>query len=393
MIGYFDCFSGAAGDMILGALVAAGLSPDSLRAELAKLDLDGYELTVRDVQEHGFAATRVDVSQAGKTSHRHLPDILKLIDASGLSDRVKDRARRIFGRLAEAEAKVHGTSVDEIHFHEVGAIDAIVDIVGASIGVEQLSLDRIVCSPVPVGSGTVTCEHGVLPVPAPATAELLTGVPLADCDEPGELMTPTGAAILTVLADAFGPLPAMKIERCGYGAGSREGRTRPNLLRLIVGQEMRDDSQADQVVVLEVNLDDATGEQIGHAFGTLFAAGALDVFTTPIMMKKNRPGVLLSVLTTPDKQRACEEAIFAETTTFGIRSHACNRRKLARAIETVQTRFGKIRIKVGLLGGRAINAAPEYDDCAEAARRHGVPLGEVVLEARHAWRDRRERTP
>ncbi|MFH1416705.1 MAG: nickel pincer cofactor biosynthesis protein LarC [Planctomycetota bacterium] len=393
MIGYFDCFSGAAGDMILGALVAAGFSPDSLRAELAKLDLDGYELTVRDVREHGFAAKRVDVLQAGKTHHRHLPDILKLIHASDLSDRVKDRARRIFGRLAEAEAKVHGTSVDEIHFHEVGAIDAIVDIVGASIGVEQLSLDRIVCSPVPVGSGTVTCEHGVLPVPAPATAELLTGVPLADCDEPGELTTPTGAAILTVLADAFGPLPAMKIERCVCGAGSRQGRTRPNLLRLIVGQEMRDDPQADQVVVLEVNLDDATGEQIGHAFGELFAAGALDVFTTPIMMKKNRPGVMLSVLTTPDKQRACEEAIFAETTTFGIRSYACNRRKLARAIETVQTRFGEIRIKVGLSGGRAINAAPEYDDCAEAARRHGVPLGEVVLEAQHAWRDSRGRTP
>jgi len=393
MIGYFDCFSGAAGDMILGALVAAGLSPDTLRAELAKLNLDGYELTVRDVQEHGFAAKKVDVSQAGKTSHRHLPDILKLIDASSLSDRIKDRARRIFRRLAEAEAKVHGTSVDEIHFHEVGAIDAIVDIVGASIGVEQLGLDRIVCSPIPVGSGTVTCEHGVLPVPAPATAELLTGVPLADCDEPGELTTPTGAAILTVLADAFGPLPAMKIERCGFGAGSRQGRTRPNLLRLIVGQEVRDDSQADQVVVLEVNLDDATGEQIGHAFGELFAAGALDVFTTPIAMKKNRPGVLLSVLTTPENQRACEDVIFAETTTFGIRSYACNRRKLARAVETVQTRFGEIRVKVGLSGGRAVNAAPEYDDCAEAARRHGVPLGEVVLEARHAWRDRRERTP
>ncbi len=393
MIGYFDCFCGASGDMILGALVAAGVSPDTLRAELAKLGLDRYELTVRDVQVHGFAAKKVDVLHGDGKTHRHLPDILKLIDTSSLSDRVKDNARRVFERLAQAEAKVHGTSVDKIHFHEVGAIDAIVDIVGASIGMEQLELDSIVCSPIPVGSGTVTCEHGILPVPAPATAELLTGVPLADCDEPGELTTPTGAAVLTVLANTFGPIPPMRIERWGFGSGTREGKKRPNLLRLIVGNEVCDDSQADQVVVLEVNLDDATGEQIGHAFGALFAAGALDVFTTPIMMKKNRPGVLLSVLTTQDNQRACEEILFAETTTLGIRSHRCDRRKLARAVETVSTRFGEIRIKVGLSGGRAISAAPEYDDCAKAAQEHGVPLGEIVLEARHAWRDHRERTP
>ncbi len=393
MIGYFDCFSGAAGDMILGSLVAAGLSTDSLRTELGKLGLEGYELTVRDVQVHGFAAKKVDVLHSDQKTHRHLPDILKLIDTSSLSDRVKDNARRIFGRLAEAEAKVHGTSVDKIHFHEVGAIDAIVDIVGASIGMELMGIDRIVCSPISVGSGTVTCEHGVLPVPAPATAELLIGVPLADCDEPGELTTPTGAAVLTVLADTFGPIPPMKIERWGFGAGTREGTKRPNLLRLIIGNEVCDDAQADQVIVLEVNLDDATGEQIGHAFGALFAAGALDVFTTPIMMKKNRPGVLLSVLTTRDNQRACEEVLFAETTTLGIRSHRCDRRKLARAIETVGTRFGEIRVKVGLSGGRAIHAAPEYDDCAKAAQEHGVPLGEVVQEARHAWRDHRKRTP
>jgi hypothetical protein len=389
-IGYFDCFSGASGDMILGALVSAGLSPETLRAELAKLRLEDYRLEVRQITKQGFAAARVEVRTTGTPAQRHLADITGIIDASDLADPIKQQAGLIFTRLAEAEAKVHGTSVEQVHFHEVGAVDAIVDIVGAVIGTQALGLERIVCSPIPTGSGTVQCAHGILPIPAPATTELLIGVPLADCDEVGELITPTGAAVLTTLAQRFGPLPAMKIERCGYGAGARDGQRRPNVLRLLVGEGPVMDEETDEVVVLEANLDDSTGEQIGHAFEALFAAGALDVFVLPIMMKKNRPGVLLSVLVQPDRQAACEQVLFAETTTFGVRRHLCTRQKLARSTETVSTRFDEIRIKVGRRGGRVLIAAPEYEDCARAARAHGVALGEVMSEARRVWRETHE---
>jgi len=390
-IGYFDCFSGASGDMILGALLSAGVSADGLRGELAKLGLSEYELSARQVHKQGLAAIKVDVkAHAGHHHHRHLADIVGIIESSGLSERIKRRAVKVFTRLAEAEAKVHGTTVDHVHFHEVGAVDAIVDVVGAAIGIELAGLERIVCSPIPVGSGTVTCDHGTFPVPAPATAELLAGVPIAACDETGELTTPTGAAILASLADSFGGLPAMRIERCGYGAGSRDGQRRPNVLRLIVGQAEEGGDEADEIVVLEANLDDVTGEQIGHAFATLFAAGALDVFTVPIMMKKNRPGVLLSVLTTRETQSACENVMFAETGTLGIRRHRCARRKLARESRTIQTRFGPIRMKLGLRGGDVIVASPEYEDCAEAGRRAGVGLREVMDEAGHVWRSSRE---
>jgi hypothetical protein len=398
-IGYFDCFSGASGDMILGALVSAGVSVDALRSELGKLGMGGYELEVREVRRHGFLATKVDVKAVVVSGHRHLRQITEMIDGSGLSERVKQRAKLVFCRLAGAEAKVHGTTVEQVHFHEVGAVDAIVDVVGAMIGVEQLGLERLVCSPIPVGSGTVVCEHGVLPVPAPATLELLRDVPVAGCDEEGELTTPTGAAVLSTLADEFGPLPAMQVERWGFGAGSREGRRRPNLLRLIIGRvaEKEDEAdggtgyEADEVVVLEANLDDATGEQIGHAVTALLAAGALDVFTVPIIMKKNRPGVLLSVLASPDKQRTCEDALFAHTTTFGVRRHVCSRRKLRRTLEVVGTRYGPVHMKVGRGAGSVISASPEYEDCAEAARKHGVGLSEVMNEARAAWQAARGR--
>ena len=393
-IGYFDCFSGASGDMILGALVSAGLTPETLRADLARMPVGDYELKIHDVTRQGFAATKVDVTLTGTAGHRRLQDITNIIATADLPLVVRDRARRIFVRLAEAEAKVHGTTPDQVHFHEVGAVDAIVDIVGAVVGLHRLGVERVVCSPIPTGSGTITCRHGVMPIPAPATAELLAGVPIAECNETGELTTPTGAAILTTLADGYGPLPAMTIRRIGWGAGTREGAHRPNILRLFVGEpgeaamsaaEQEALSQtADEIVVLEANLDDATGEQIGHAFEALFAAGALDVYTTPITMKKNRPGVLLSVLAPFDKQRACEGVLFAETTTFGIRRSICSRRKLARSIETVSTRFGDIRVKVGRGGGEPI-AAPEYEDCARAARERGVPLRDVMFEARRAW--------
>ena len=389
-VGYFDCFSGASGDMILGALLSAGLAEERLRAELGKLSIEGYELGIRQIQKQGFAATKFDVTLTDKPGHRHLRHILEVIDGSTLSDSVKQRAGRIFTRLGEAEAKVHGIPIEKVHFHEVGAVDAIVDVVGAAIGLEQLGLDRVFCSPIPVGSGTVKCEHGVLPVPAPATAELLAGVPLAQCDEVGELLTPTGAAILTTIAEGFGPIPAMRVERCGFGAGSRDGQRRPNVLRLFVGQAAGTGDLCDEVVVLETNLDDATGEQIGHAFSALLAAGALDVFTTPIMMKKNRPGVLLSVLVAPENQEACEEILFAETTTLGVRRHICARRKLSRDTATVETRFGPIRMKLGRREDSVVVASPEYEDCAKAARKHGASLREVMDEAEYIWRGRRE---
>lgn len=385
-IGYFDCFSGAAGDMILAAMLSAGLCETELRKDLGKLNVTGFELEISQVKKQGLAATHVNVRGTDKPEHRHLHHITKIIDDSALSTTIKDRARRIFTRLAEAEAKVHGTTTDKVHFHEVGAIDAIVDVVGASIGVERLGLSRIVCSPLPTGSGIVHCQHGVMPVPAPATAELLRGVPIAACDEPGELLTPTGAAILTTLVESFGPLPAMRIGRIGYGAGTREGKMRPNVLRLLVGESVDSTDECDEVVLLETNLDDATGEQIAHAFDALFAAGALDVFTIPITMKKGRPGVLFSILAPPERQTACEEALFSNTTTFGIRRQTCTRSKLARQVETVSTRFGPIRVKIGRRGGRILLVAPEYEDCAAAARQHSAALHDVMFEAESVWR-------
>jgi len=389
-IGYFDCFSGAAGDMILGALIAAGLDADELRADLGKLNLDGYELEIRRIRKQGFDAVKVDVKITEQQTHRHLRHITEIIDASRLSGDVTRRAKQVFHRLAEAEAKVHGTTVEEIHFHEVGAVDAIVDVVGAAIGFERLGLERIVCSPIPTGSGTITCAHGVMPVPAPAVAELLVGVPLAACDEVGELTTPTGAAILTTTAESYGPLPPMRIARTGYGAGSRDGASRPNVLRLIVGESLASDSQTDEVVSLEANLDDATGEQIGYACERLLEAGALDVCTIPIIMKKGRPGVVLSVLCSSEKEADCRRIIFTETTTFGIRRRTCSRHKLQRRSRVVATRYGEIRVKLGILEGAVVRASPEYDDCAGAARTHGVALREVMDAALEAWSALRE---
>ena len=385
-IGYFDCFGGASGDMILGALLASGLSPGALRAQLEKLGLAGYEIGITEGPKQGFAATKVEVRMTESQTHRHLHHITEIIDRSDLPVCVKDPSKRVFRRLAEAEAKVHGTTIEKVHFHEVGAIDAIVDVVGAVAGIHELQLDRIYCSAIPTGSGTVRCEHGLMPVPAPATAELLRGVPLAEADETGEMTTPTGAAILTTLAEGFGPLPAMRIERVGYGAGSRDWKNRPNVLRLIVGESVETSNERDEVVVLDANLDDATGEQVGHVFDALFEAGALDVFASPITMKKNRPGIQLSVIATDATVNACEDVLFRETTTFGIRRHRCKRTKLDRSSEEVETRFGPIHVKIGRRGGRVVKVSPEYEDCARASREHGVGLRDTMFEAERVWR-------
>ncbi len=386
---YFDCFCGAAGDMLLGALVDVGLPVDFLHNLARRLDLPGVTLTAQKVQRHGLAATHVQVmlDAGAPRKHRHLPQILARIDAAGLTPPVAAEARRVFERLAEAEAAVHGIAPEKVHFHEVGADDALLDIVGTCAGLAELGVSEVRCGPIPTGSGTVTCEHGVLPVPAPATALLLRGAPLAECDEPGELTTPTGAAILTTLAAGYGPPPALRLEAVGCGAGTRQGRTRPNVLRVLIGpRSAPDDAEHDTVVVLEAQVDDATGQAVAYACERLLAAGALDVFVVPMIMKKGRPGQLLTVLCEDARAAALETVLLHETTTFGVRRHVCTRRKLARSPETVATAYGPIRVKVGRQAGAVVQAWPEYDDCAAAALVRGVPLRVVQEAALSAWR-------
>ncbi len=383
-IAYFDCFSGASGDMILGALLDAGLPLAALRRELAKLRLHGFRLKTRRVTRGGLAGTKLDVvCDAHDHEHRRLSHILRILSRSGLSARVKRDASGVFRRLAEAEAKVHGTSIEEIHFHEVGAVDAIVDVVGACVALEKLGVERVVASPLPTGTGFVDCAHGRLPVPAPATAELLTGFPVAASDVEAELTTPTGAAILTTLADSFGPRPAMTPARVGLGAGSREIPRTPNLLRVFIGESVPR-AGSDRVRILETNLDDLSPQVFETVMEKLFAAGALDAWTEPIQMKKGRPAVKLCVLA-PDALRATvEEILFRETTTFGVRSTEVERSTLAREFARVTTAFGDLTVKLGLLAGRVVTVAPEYEDVKRAAAAHGVPLRAVMDEAREA---------
>ena len=387
--GHFDCFSGVAGDMILGALVDAGCPLATLQETVARLALPGVGLTAERVKRHGLAATlvRVDIEPDSQSKHRHLPDILQIIDNAGLEPGVAERATAVFRRLAQAEAHAHGISEQKVHFHEVGAADAIVDIVCGCAGVAALGLERITCSPIPVGNGTVTCEHGVLPVPAPATAELLRGQPIAGCDEQGELTTPTGAAMVTTLATEFGPLPDMVISAIGHGAGTREGHSRPNFLRLIIGEAAGPDvAEQDTVAILEAQVDDATGQTLAYACERLLEAGALDAYIVPIIMKKGRPGQLLTVLCQPGDAAEIEARLLRETSTFGVRRHDTRRTKLAREHAMVETRFGPIRVKIGRRGDEILHAWPEYEDCAATARRANVPLHEVQQETLQAWK-------
>jgi len=390
--------------MIVAALIDAGAPFEALRKAIESLPVNGFEISAQKIRKQGFAATKFDVKTTGQghshhgqdqhhhghehghhQPHRHLKDIERIIRQSDLSESAKEKALLIFRRLAEAEAKAHGTDINQVHFHEVGAVDAIVDITAAVVGLELLGVERILCSPVAVGSGTVRCEHGTIPVPAPGTAAILEGVPIAECDEPGELLTPTGAAILTSLAERFGPMPSMRLVGCGYGAGTREGKTRPNLLRVFVGEPLPA-SQADEVTVLEANLDDATGETIGHAIDRLLRAGALDAFCTPAIMKKGRPGVLLTVLCEPQKAFDLQRVLFTETPTFGIRRYNALRCKLQRHWQEVQTEYGTVRIKVGSLDGQVVSASPEYEDCRLLAEQKGAPLRHVMAAAMAEWR-------
>ncbi len=384
-VAYFDCFSGAAGDMIVASLIDAGADESTLRDGLSSLTVAGYTLKIEKIRKQGFAATRflVELDSTAPQPHRHLADVIEIIRSGNLPDRVRQNSIEVFERLAKAEAQVHGTSADKVHFHEVGAVDAIVDVVGAMLALHTLGVERVVCSPIPVGSGTVTCTHGVMPIPAPATAELLQGVPLAETDETGELITPTGAAVLTTLAGDFGPLPAMRVSAIGYGAGTRDGAAVPNLLRVFLG-EASDTDDADSVTVLETNLDDASGEIIGFTIERALQMGALDAYAVPIQMKKSRPGFVLTVICQSVDVSAMEAILFRETPTLGIRRRTMHRTKLKRRIETVDTAFGEIRIKVGQREGTT-TASPEYEDCRAAAVKHDVALREVIEAARAAW--------
>lgn len=387
---YLDCFSGISGDMLLGALVDAGLDPAALEAELRKLKLAGWSLEVARVRRGEMTATKLDFKIRETHHHRTWKTIRELIRASELAAPVRERAEAIFGRLAEAEGRVHNVAADEVHFHEVGAMDSILDIVAVSIGFEILGIEKVVVSPLNVGGGTVKTAHGELPVPAPATATLLRGAPVYSSGAEGELVTPTGAAVVATLAKEFGSLPAMTVAAVGYGAGTRDPKERANVLRVFLGESAEEHAAESAVIVLEANLDDMSPEVGGFVLEQALAAGALDVFYTPVQMKKNRPGLLLTVLCSPERADALTHLLFEQTTTLGVRSYRAERRVLERVIETVETRLGPVRMKLARMNGRLLNVAPEYEDCQRLAREKSVPLKEVLAEAQFCYRERQK---
>ena len=383
-LAYLDCPSGIAGDMTLAALVDAGVDLQAVNDGIASLGLPGVKLTAAEVKRRGFRGTHITVEHQPEHAHRHLHHITDMIDASQLTARQKDIAKRIFTRLGEAEAKVHGTTIRKVHFHEVGAVDSIADIVGAAIAWDLLGVDRIVCSPVPTGGGFVEIAHGRCSIPAPATAELLVGVPLAESRVQAELTTPTGAAIVATLVDAFGPVPAMTISRIGYGAGTRDLAEQPNLLRVFVGEAV-DGLPGDQAWVVETNLDDVSGEVIGYCTTKLLEAGALDVYTTAVTMKKNRPGVVLTVLCQAPALDKIERIVFRETGTLGVRRWPVSRHKLERKPHEVTTEWGPVAGKLGWVAGQPPSFSPEFEACRQIAERHNVPLKTVYEAAVRAF--------
>jgi uncharacterized protein (TIGR00299 family) protein len=373
--------------MILGSLVAAGADPAELRHQLLLLGVPGFSLEFEPVERAGLSATSARVVTEHSHVHRHLADILKIIKDSRLSDSVKSRAAAIFSRLGEAEARVHNLALDEVHFHEVGALDAIVDVTGAAIAFELLGIDRFVCSPIHVGSGFVEMEHGRFPVPPPAVAELLKDAPVYATEIKGELITPTGAAIITTVCSEFGPLPRMRLEQTGYGAGTRQYERFPNVLRVLIGDD--EDGWAEKTIdetlwMIETNLDDMSPQVFSHVMDRAFELGALDCYFTSVHMKKNRPGVLLSVLCCQEQLEEMVRMLFAETTTLGIRRYQVQRQALDRRVVRVETLYGPIDVKVARLNGKIVNEMPEYEQCRTAARQANVPLRKVEEAARTA---------
>ena len=374
-ISYFDCFSGAGGDMITAAMLDAGLSEELLARQIATLGIHDIELKVSKTTRCGIKAVRFEPVAPHQHHHRHLADILHMINNSGISRSAKERAAEVFKKLAAAEAHVHGTDIESVHFHEVGAIDSIVDIVSACIGIEQLKIEKVYCSPLALGGGTVKSEHGILPVPAPATAELVKNVPTFGGPEQVELLTPTAAAILTTFAASFGTMPAMTIETIGHGAGSRDSKTMPNIVRLVIGETAAAGAtDSDYVMLLEANCDDITGELAGHIVESLMTQNAFDVFTTPIGMKHSRPAVLLSVLCKTEDAPRFEQFLFGQGITLGIRKQIIQRSILKRDFVTVTTMYGDIKIKRGFVGDKVVFTKPEFSDCEKAARQHNVSV-------------------
>ena len=383
-IAYFDCFSGISGDMMLGALVDAGASLPEIEGELRKLKLDGWSISSEKVRRGAIFATRVKVEAGARHHHRGLSAILRMIDEAGLAPRAAERAKSIFTRLGEAEARVHQVQIEKVHFHEVGAVDSIVDIVGAAIGFELLGLDEFACSAMDVGGGQVKTAHGLLPVPAPATAELLRGAPTYSSGIQKELVTPTGAAIATTLATRYAEIPAMTLSAIGYGAGSADNSEKPNVLRLLIGESAaseKGEQWGAPVAVIEMNVDDMSPQIYGYFAEQAMAAGALDVFSTPAQMKKNRPGLLVTLLSEPGNASRLIDLAFRETTTIGVRTHEVRRKTLEREFVPVATAFGEVRMKLARMNGSMVNATPEYDDCQRIAAEKKVPLKRVIAEA------------
>ncbi len=421
-IAYLDCFSGISGDMFLGALIDAGVSAKLLEDTVAALDI-GARLQISRVVRGGISATKVDVythgekdlpreifweQQAHDHAHRHenrhehgrgLSEIRLIIERASVSSTAKKTAIRIFERLGEAEAEIHSTSVEHVHFHEVGAIDAMVDIVCGAVGAESLAVEEWICSPLNVGGGTVKCAHGTLPVPAPATLKLLRDAPVYSSGPQFELTTPTGAAIVKTLSARFAPFPTMKIEKTGYGAGTRDFPEHPNLLRLTIGESAVDANRSaelsaetgsaerwnDRITVLEANVDDLSPQVLAYAMERLLAEGALDVFSIPVQMKKSRSGILLTVLAKIEDANRLTRLIFAETTTLGVRRREEQRQTLSRRSETVDTAWGPVRMKIASLNGSISNYAPEYEDCRALAEANHIPLKRVMQEAAQAY--------
>ena len=379
-IAYFDCFSGASGDMILGSMIDAGLSPLRLREELKKLRIPTIHLKVKKVLKGGISATQVIVEgRREKKPHRDLKEMLKIIDRSGLGFEVKEMSKEIFQRIASVEAKIHRKPIDRIHFHEIGGLDSIVDIVGSVWGLQQMGTDEIHVSKVNVGAGFVKCEHGVLPVPAPATLSLMKGKPIYSSGVEKELLTPTGAAILTSLGSEFGPMPLMRVEKIGYGAG-RDDLPHPNILRLMIGTSM-EKSGKEKVTVIETNIDDMNPQFYDYIMEKLLTMGVLDVFFTPIMMKKNRPATLLTVICPSERMLSIIDFLLRETTTLGLRWHEEERAHADREILTLKTKYGEIHFKLARWEGKAISLSPEYEDCKRLALKKGVPLKEIFEAA------------
>lgn len=390
MFAYLDCASGISGDMTLGALLDAGADLAAVQAGLDSLGLAHVKLSTAEVKKHGFRATHLRIEHEPELAHRHLHHITAMIDKSQvITPRAKDLAKAIFTRIGEAEARVHGTTLRQVHFHEVGAIDSIADIVGTAIAWDALGITSAAASPIPTGHGFITIAHGRCAIPAPATAELLAGIPLAESNVECELTTPTGAGIVRVLCESFGPLPALIVKRIGYGAGTRELKEQANLLRIILGEKVGSvaaDPGLETVWVLETNLDDTTGEILGYTQERLFAAGALDVYLAPIQMKKNRPAVMLSVLCKAADCDALETILFTETGTLGVRRYATLRHALPREIVTVITPWGEVSGKVATLPNGAREFTAEYEDCRKLAELHMLPLRLVLEAAEHAWK-------